>query len=86
MGQNFRRTKFFVGQNFRHLAKISSLLSENMINSIVLRIFFDKIFIGQKFSSDKIFDTSETFRHFCPTKFCPIKYTSMHYNDFEGVK
>ena len=28
VGQNFRRTKFFVGQNFRHHRKISSLLSD----------------------------------------------------------
>ena len=28
VGQNCRRTKFFVGQNFRHHQKISSLLSD----------------------------------------------------------
>ena len=28
----------------------------------------DKIFVGQNFSSDKIFVTFPNFRHFCPTK------------------
>ena len=49
------RTKYFVEQNFPRLAKISSLLSENMLNSIVLGNVLDKIirrtklFVGQKF-------------------------------------
>ena len=34
----------------------------------------DKIFRLSKFSSDKIFVTSEKFRPFCPTLFCPIRY------------
>ena len=34
----------------------------------------DKIFDGQNFSSDKIFDTKSKFRQFCPTNFCPIRY------------
>ena len=45
VGQKFRRTKFFVGQNFRHLAKISSLLSDEIAS--------------EAFSSDKIFVTSQ---------------------------
>ena len=37
----------------------------------------DKIFVGQNFSSDKIFVTSEKFRHFCPTKyFVLFKFSS----------
>ena len=34
----------------------------------------DKIFVGQNFSSDKIFATSEKFCHYCPTLFCPMSY------------
>ena len=33
----------------------------------------DKIFDGQNFSSDKIFDNKPKFRQFCPTNFCPIR-------------
>ena len=51
------RTKFFIGQNFRHLAKLSSLLSEHMLNSIVLKIFF-----GQNFRRTKLF-VGQNFRH-----------------------
>ena len=46
--------KNFVGQKFRHLVKFSSLLSENMLNSIVL----GKL-CGQNYSSDKTFRRTE---------------------------
>ena len=36
-------------------------------------LFLDKVFVVQNFSLDRIFDTSEKFRHFCPTFFCPIR-------------
>ena len=35
IGQNFRRTKFFVGQNFRHQPKISTLLSDEFLSDKV---------------------------------------------------
>ena len=35
MGQNFRRTKCFVGQNFRHQAEISTLLSDEFLSDKV---------------------------------------------------
>ena len=35
IGQNFRRTKVFVGQNFRHQAEISTLLSDEFLSDKV---------------------------------------------------
>ena len=35
IGQNFRRTKCFVGQNFRHQAEISTLLSDEFLSDKV---------------------------------------------------
>ena len=35
MGQNFRRTKFVVGQNFRHQAEISTILSDEFLSDKV---------------------------------------------------
>ena len=35
IGQNFRRTKFFVGQNFRHQAEISTILSDEFLSDKV---------------------------------------------------
>ena len=37
-------------------------------------VILDKIFKGQNFSSNKIFDTKLKFRQFCPTNFRPIRY------------
>ena len=34
IGQNFRRTKFFGGQNFRHQVEISAVLSDEMFSSV----------------------------------------------------
>ena len=34
-GQNFRRTKFFGGQNFRHLIEISAVLSAENVLSVL---------------------------------------------------
>ena len=38
IGQNFRRTKFFVGQNFRHQAEISTILSDEFLSDKVIAI------------------------------------------------
>ena len=43
IGQNFRRTKFFVGQNFRHQAEISTILSDEFLSDKVY--FFQNIII-----------------------------------------
>ena len=42
------------------LTRNSSTLSD--------KISTDEIFVGQNFSTDKIFDTFLNFRQFCPTK------------------
>ena len=39
VGQNFRQTKFFFGQNFRHQAKISSILSDEFLSDKVFNTF-----------------------------------------------
>ena len=54
IGQNFQRTKQFVGQNFRHQADFCIEI-------------LDKILGGENFSLDKIFDTKSKFRQSCPT-------------------
>ena len=46
------------------------------VNTLLYKKMSDKIFVGHNSSSDKIFVTSEKFRHFCPTSFCPIRYHS----------
>ena len=73
----FRRTKFSTDKIFRR-AKFSTP-SRNFDTFVRFLPDFcietlDKIFDGQNFSSDKIFDTKPKFRHFCPTNFCPIRY------------
>ena len=40
IGQNFRRTKRFVGQNFRHQAEISTLLSDKFLSDKVCANLF----------------------------------------------
>ena len=40
IGQNFRRTKCFVGQNFRHQAEISTLLSDEFLSDKVSRLVY----------------------------------------------
>ena len=51
--------------------KLSRFSSENgasmIFHTLSDKTMSDKIFDGQNFSSDKIFVTSEKFRHFCPT-------------------
>merc|ERR1719318_2557226 len=47
VGQNFRRTKYFVGQNFLHQAEISTLLSDFCLTFVLKH--------WTKFSTDKIF-------------------------------
>ena len=37
VGQNFRRTKHFDGQNFRHQDKISTILSDEFLSLLCLR-------------------------------------------------
>ena len=56
--KNFRRTKYFVGQNFRHQGEISTLMS-NFCLTFLLKHW-------TKFSTNKIFDTKPKFRQFCP--------------------
>ena len=97
--------KIFDGQNFRHQAEISTVLSDfcltfvlnywtkfstdkmfrrtkfltpswnfdtfvRFLSDFCIEIL-DKIFDGQNFSTDKIFDTKPKFWQFCPTNFCP---------------
>ena len=38
VGQNFRWTKFFVGQNFRHQAEISTILSDEFLSDKVVGV------------------------------------------------
>ena len=38
------------------------------MNTLLDKISTNKIFIGQNFSTDRIFDTFQNFRQFCPTK------------------
>ena len=44
VGQNFRRTKYFVGQDSRHKRKISSLLSDIVLSDKVHLLDFLTIF------------------------------------------
>ena len=61
--------KMFDGQNFRHQAEISTLLSDFCLTFVLKH--------WTKFSTDKIFDTKSKFRQFCPTNFCPIRYVNL---------
>ena len=63
-GQNM----YFIGQNFRHQAEISTVLSDFCLNFVLKH--------WTKSSTDKTFDTKLKFRHFCPTNFCPIRYVT----------
>ena len=90
VGQNFPRTKFFVVaiRNFRHFRPTKNFVHWKIVLFLKSRQWalngsftvtfikknLDKIFVGINFWSDKIFVTSKTFRHFCPTKFSPIRY------------
>ena len=54
VGQNFRRTKYFGGQNFRHQAKISTLLSDfclTFVSKYWTKFSTDKMFRRTKFST-----------------------------------
>ena len=62
----FRRTKFSTpSRNFDSFVRF--------LTDFCIEIL-DKIFNGQNFSSDNIFDTKPKFRQLCPTNFCPIRY------------
>ena len=70
IGQNFQRTKHFVGQNFRHHAEISTLLSDfcpTFKSNYWTKFSTDKSFRRTKFSTpSRNFDT---FVRFLPN-FC----------------
>ena len=46
----------------------------------------DKIFDGQNFSSDKIFDIKPKFRQFCQSNFCQIRYKGFQIFVYAYVK
>ena len=44
MGQNFRRTKYFVRQNFRHQVEISTILSDEFLsNKVIQKIHYGNV-------------------------------------------
>ena len=74
VGQNFRWTKYFVEQNIRHQAVISTILSDFFLTFVLkywTKFSTDKIFRRTKFSTQ-----SRNFDNFCPTNFCAIRYVS----------